>query len=281
MIVLKEFPNKTFATSDEAVKELIENKKVLIAQKKSAIKFSDPLPFVNMPVIDKTATKADGETPTLANATSINIVAVSNACNYYDSHGDVSINGSWNRTANNQKNALHLQEHQNQFDKLISDEVSFKVEIKTWKELGFDYEGSTECLVMYSKADKETNPFMFDKYVKGKVKNHSSGLMYVNMALAVNNAAEWAKEEKEIWDKYYPAIANKDDVDQRGYFWAVTEQKILENSAVLRGSNPATPTISVSIAEENKSEPADNTSEKIEDPEQSTSQSVEDYYLNN
>lgn len=274
MITIKEFPSKSFSTADEAMKELVLNKKTLISQKKSAVKFSDAIPFSGSPSIEKAATKAEGETPSLADATSIKISAVSNACNYYDSHGDVSINGSWNRTAKNQKNGLHLQEHKNQFDKLISDEVTFSVEIKTWKELGYDYEGSTECLVMHSKADKETNPFMFDKYVKGKVKNHSSGLMYVNMVLAMNNSADWAKEEKEAWDKYYPAIANKDDVDQRGYFWAVLEQKILENSAVLRGSNPATPTISV--------EPADNTSAKTEDPVKTTPQSViEDYYLNN
>ena len=274
MITIKEFPSKSFSTADEAMKELVLNKKTLISQKKSAVKFSDAIPFSGTPSIEKAANKAEGETPSLADATSIKISAVSNACNYYDSHGDVSINGSWNRTAKNQKNGLHLQEHKNQFDKLISDEVTFSVEIKTWKELGYDYEGSTECLVMHSKADKETNPFMFDKYVKGKVKNHSSGLMYVNMVLAMNNSADWAKEEKEAWDKYYPGIVNKDDVDQRGYFWAVLEQKILENSAVLRGSNPATPTISV--------EPADNTSTKTENTDNSTSQSViEDYYLNN
>ena len=274
MITIKEFPSKSFSTADEAMKELVLNKKTLISQKKSAVKFSDAIPFSGTPAIEKTANKAEGESPTLADATSIKIIAVSNACNYYDSHGDVSINGSWNRTAKNQKSGLHLQEHKNQFDKLISDEVSFSVEIKTWKELGYDYEGSTECLVMTSKADKEINPFMFDLYVKGRVKNHSSGLMYINMVLAMNNSADWAKEEKEAWDKYYPGIVNKDDVDQRGYFWAVLEQKILENSAVLRGSNPATPTISV--------EPADSTSTKTENTDNSTSQSViEDYLLNN
>lgn len=271
MIVLKEFPNKSFTTTDEAVKFLIENKKTLIAQKKSAVKYSDPFSFSGLPVAEKTAEKAEGNA-TLEDATVIKVVAVSNACNYFDSHGDVSINGSWNRTAKNQKMGLHLQEHQNKFDKLISDEVSFAVETKTWKELGFDYEGATECLVMYSTVEKETNPFMFTKYVKGKVKNHSSGLMYINMDLAVNNSADWAKDEKELWDKHYPSIVNKDDVDQRGYFWAVTEQKILENSAVLRGSNPATPTISV--------EPADSTSAKTENPDKSTSHSEQSIFIN-
>lgn len=269
MVVIKEFPNRSFESTELAIKELIANKKTLIAAKKSAIKYADAIPFFGLPNPEKSAEKA--EAPKLEDANVILITAVSNACNYYDSHGDVSINGSWNRTAKNQNRGLHLQEHKNQFDKLISDEVSFKVEVKPWKDLGFDYEGSTECLVMYSKAEKETNPFMFEKYVKGKVKNHSAGLMYVTMDLAVNNSADWAKDEKELWDKYYPGIVNKDDVDARGYFWAITEQKILENSAVLRGSNPATPTISV--------EPADSTSTKT-DPAEATPTSEQKEVIN-
>ena len=142
------------------------------------------------------------------------------------------------------------------YDKLISDNVSFAVETKTWKDLGYNYEGSTECLVMYSQVEKEDNPKMFDRYVKGRVKNHSSGLRYVNIEMAVNNDADWAKEEKANWDKYYPLIANKEDVDEAGYFFPITEQKIIENSAVLKGSNPATPTISV--------ESADGTSNKTD-----------------
>ena len=273
MITLKEFPNRTFTTFDEAMKELIANKKIIIAAKKSAIKYADSLPyFGTIQNENKEVVKAESENK-LEDALSINVVAVSNACNFYDSHGDVSINGSWNRTAKNTKNGLHLQEHKMSFDKLISENVSFVVETKTWKELGYDYEGSTECLVMYSQIEKETNPYMFEKYIKGKVKNHSSGLRYVNVEFAINSSADWAKEEKEIWDKYYPNIVNKDDVDERGYFLAVIEQKIIENSAVIRGSNPATPTISV--------EPAISTSTKMDSPEGTPKSVIEDYYLNN
>ena len=264
MITLKEFPGKTFETSDEAMKELIANKKLIIAAKKAAIKYADALPYHGTVANEKNEVVKASSIPNIGEVNTIKVAAVSNACNYFDSHGDVSINGSWNRTAKNTKEGLHLQEHQMRFDKLISDNVTFAVETKTWKELGYNYEGSTDCLVMYSQVEKETNPFMFDKYVKGKVKNHSSGLRYVNIEVAVNSEAEWAKEEKAMWDKYYPSIVNKDDVDHRGYFYAVTEQKIIENSAVLKGSNPATPTISV--------EPADSTSTKTENPEQSTSQ---------
>lgn len=272
MITLKEFPGKTFETSDEAMKELIANKKLIIAAKKAAIKYADALPYNGTVANEKNEVVKASSIPNISEVNTIKVAAVSNACNYFDSHGDVSISGSWNRTAKNTKDGLHLQEHQMRFDKLISDNVTFAVEQKTWKELGYNYEGSTDCLVMYSQVEKETNPFMFDKYVKGKVKNHSSGLRYVNIEMAVNNNAEWAKEEKAVWDKYYPMIVNKEDVDQVGFFYPVLEQKIIENSAVLRGSNPATPTISV--------EPADSTSTKAENPEKSTSQSETKSILN-
>lgn len=265
MITLKEFPDKTFHTSEEAMKELILNKKFIIEKKKSAIKYADAIQyFGTIENEKKEVVKADA-VPNLIDTSNIKVVAVSNACNYFDSHSDVSISGSWNRTSKNTTNGLHLQEHQMRFDKLISDDVAFKVELKTWKELGFNYEGSTDCLMMYSEVEKETNPFMFGKYVKGKVKNHSAGLRYVTIEMAVNSAADWAKDEKEIWDKYYPSIVNKDDVDDYGYFFAVTEQKIIENSAVLKGSNPATPTISV--------EPVTDTSTK-QDPVIATPTSV-------
>lgn len=96
------------------------------------------------------------------------------------------------------------------------------------------------------------------KYVKGKVKNHSAGLRYVDVEFAINSAADWAKEEKAVWDKYYPDIVNKEDVDERGYFLAVKEQKIIENSAVLKGSNPATPTISVELVNSDTSTKQDS-----------------------
>lgn len=250
MIKIKEVSDKSFNSKDDALKFLIENKKLFIASKSEVMKKGDGFDFGGLAKeIKENADKAEHNNQD-ADVTTIKVVAVGNTCNYYDSHGDVSISGSWNRTVKNTKEGLHLQEHQLKFDKIIADgsDVSFAVEAKTWKEIGFDYEGATECLVMYSTIHKEDNEYMFGKYTKNKVKQHSAGLRYINMVLAVNNSADWAKEEKENWDKYYPSIVNKDDVDERGYFWAVLEQKIIEVSAVPRGSNPATPTISVESA---------------------------------
>lgn len=264
MITLKEFPNKIFATKEEAFNELVLNKKTLIAAKKAVIKHADAISYHGN-FQEKTEAIKAGNTD-LRDVNTITVKAVSNAVNYFDSHGDVSMPGSWNRTAKNTKDGLHLQEHQMQFDKIISDEVKFSVEKISWRDLGFDYEGETEVLMMESKVHKEDNPYMFERYIKGKVKNHSSGLRYVNIGLAINSDEKWAKEEKEIWDKYIDQIVNKEEVEEAGYFWTVFEQKIIENSAVPKGSNPATPTISVESAESTST--TDENSE-----EESTSQS--------
>jgi len=264
MITIKEFPGKVFENKDQALKELVENKKVIISQKKGEKKLADAMSFYGISTGSEKTEKADNID--LRDANVIKVSAVSNACNYFDSHRDVSIKGSWNRTAKNTQNGLHLQEHEMKFDKLISDDVTFEVKSKTWKDLGMNYEGSTDCLIMNSTVSKEDNPYMFNKYIQGKVKNHSAGLYYVSVEMAVNSEADWAKDEKAVWDKYYPDIINKEDVDDFGYFFAVIEQKIIENSAVLKGSNPATPTISV----ESEKESANGTSNK-ENSEESTS----------
>jgi hypothetical protein len=252
MIQVKEFPDKQFESKEDLFKALRENKSKLIATKKMVTKIADP---ITASIGDKTASKnIDG------NPTSLNVKSVINTTNLFDSHGDVHINGIWNKSAKEKKNLMLLQEHKMAFDHIISDDVDASVKSMTWKELGYNFSGTTEALVFESKLDAERNSYMFNQYAKGYVKNHSVGMRYVKLDLAINSEAEWNKEEKEIWDKYYPDIANKEEVDEVGYFWAVTEAKIIEGSAVPVGSNWATPTISTeAVTDTSKNEPSEDT----------------------
>jgi hypothetical protein len=109
-------------------------------------------------------------------------------------------------------------------------------------------------LMFDSVVTPTENKAMYERYVNGKVKNHSVGMGYVKIFLAVDSTDKWFAEEKEIYDKYINEIANKSDVDDYGVFFAVTEAKLIEGSAVLMGSNWATPTMS--IEEAAKSTPA-------------------------
>ena len=103
----------------------------------------------------------------------------------------------------------------------------------TWKSLGYDMEGSTQALIFDATIKEERAPYMFGQYKNGYVDNHSVGMRYVTLYLCMNNDKSWAAEEKANWDKYYSEVANKEIADQYGYFWAVTEAKIVEGSAVV------------------------------------------------
>lgn len=255
MIIVKEFPNKEFATKEELFSELRANKKELISLKKSIEKRADAFNHSDI-VIGKTE-KNKEESSEMQNINYLNAKVVINTTNFIDSHNDLHINGIWNKSVsdNANKGFLHLQEHKREFDKVISDNAIGTVELMSWKSLGYPYNGKTEALVFNSTVEKKRNEFMFNQYKNGWVKNHSVGMRYVKLDLAINSESEWDKDEKELWDKYYTVVANKEVADERGYFWVVSEAKIIEGSAVVMGSNSVTPTLSI----ENKEEPLKDT----------------------
>lgn len=275
MIVVKEFPDKEFATKEELFKALKENKSSLISLKKSIEKRADSINYVNSINSDLTANKEENGTQTEVEKLQVKVII--NTTNFIDSHNDLHINGIWNKSVsdNANKGFLHLQEHDRDFDKVISDNAKGYVESITWKSIGLPYSGKTEALIFDSIIEKKRNEFMFKQYSNGWVKNHSVGMRYVKIDLAINSESEWDKDEKELWDKYYTVVANKEVADERGYFWVVSEAKIIEGSAVVMGSNSATPTISV----ENKSE-ADKITPEIIEPSSDTQAKKRRIFIN-
>ena len=243
MIKVLEFPNKEFSTKEDLFKELKENKKELISIKKSTTKNADAVSFGYIDTSVKIDVTKEDVQSQVQNPETLNVKVVINTTNFLDSHNDLHVNGIWNKSIKDNVSFLHLQEHEREFDKVITDSAKGYVQKMTWKKLGLPYEGSTEALIFESTIDKKRNEFMLNQYANGWVKNHSVGMRYVQLELAINSEAEWNKEEKALWDEYYPIIANKETADERGYFWVVKEAKIIEGSAVVMGSNSATPTL--------------------------------------
>ena len=242
MIFCKEL-NTEFESKELLLKALIENKSKIKSLKKSAVKYSDGLTLSLKSEYSKSnLNKAYSEDKD--NPTEIEVKVVMNTTNILDSHGDVHIDGIWKRTLSHSDNKLHLQEHLRTFDKVISSESKASVMKTSFKDLGFpEYKGKTEALVFNSIVKQARNPLMFDQYKNGYVTNHSVGMQYVDLLVCINSEEKWALEEKANWDKYYPMVANKEDADTEGYFWAVLEAKLMEGSAVLFGSNWVTPTL--------------------------------------
>lgn len=246
-----------FNSKQEEIDYLVANKNAIIATKKAEIKKADAVCFA-VPLIDEKGIEIKAEpkqVSELLKQDSIKVKVVINTTNLIDSHRDVHMKGIWKQSIKQNKSFLHLQEHEAKFEKIISDNAKGSIKTMNWSDLGYDFKGDTEALIFDSEIDKLRNQFMFDQYAKGYVKNHSVGMQYIKIEFAVND--ERYPQEKAIWDKYISEVANKDEAEKVGYFWAVTEAKIIEGSAVVKGSNYATPTLS---AKENNDEP-DNTTQ--------------------
>jgi len=241
---MKRIEIPTGVSKKELFAFLKQNKAVLIQEKKLFGKECEGFAYtaaLNSGVIKANAvSKAGGDV--------LNVKAVINTTNWLDTHLDVHMPGLWKKALDENKMLMHLQEHNMAFDHIIADGEDLKAYTKTytWKELGFDYKGSTQALVFDSQVKKARNSYMFDQYANGYVKNHSVYMVYVKMVLAINepDSTDYGAEY-EAWQKYLPDVVNKEFAEEMGYFWAILEAKVIEGSAVPRGSNVITPTLSV------------------------------------
>ena len=261
-------------------KHLKDNKEALIAEKKFKIKQSDAISY-NVPLSNTKGSVIKSDiTDSNADIESIKAIVVINTTNILDSHGDVHLPNIWSKSLKELKKVYLLQEHQMKFDKVITDKVKASAKSIAWSELGFpEFEGKTQALVFECEIDSDRNEYMFEQYLKGYVTNHSIGMQYVNLFLCINSEEKYYIEEKENWDKYITEVVNSDKAIEQGYFWAVTEAKIIEGSAVPIGSNYATPTMSVNTTQNIEAEPI--TSSKIEPLKDTQLVKEQLYYLTN
>lgn len=238
-----------FKSKKEKFAYLKENEDMLIMKKKSAIKYADAF---SAPSILLREIKTDSEASKSVNKvegdkTQVKVRAIINTTKVFDSHYDVHIDGIWNKTLKESKNIKHLQEHEMKFDKIISDKDDLKAFTKNfkWKDLGYDKDGETQALVFDSIVKQERNEYMFNQYSKGNVDNHSVGMIYVTIKLALNSEDEDDEKYKAEYDKHIDDIINKEEVEAAGFYFAIYEAKVIEGSAVPIGSNQITPTLSI------------------------------------
>lgn len=252
-------------TKNMTLAEIVKNKKTIIRAKKQTPIFSEcgikSPPKINLKT---SATKAEGG-PEDPNRLKVTIVG--NTALYCDSHMDVLAIGCFENTVKQQGNNIpHLKDHTHSLEGKIGKTLKVYTEMIEVSEFGIESDvKTTQVLLMDSEVVKEWNPKIFQLYKDQEVNQHSIGLQYVRIELAANDPDY--KEEFEAWGKYYSQVINKSKVDERGYFWFVTEIKLYEISAVLFGSNELTPTVETSEKSEEILAPSNDTPEiKSEEP---------------
>ena len=266
------FLKKSFSDKSELIKYLKDNRQRLNSLKKlqettAPVKFEYTFEKSNSKA---EASKAEGvnSNPTVEvkDPDLIRVKVVMNTTNYMDSHLDVHIPGLWKKTLEQSKGFYHLQEHISNFDHVIAypEDVKVYTEYRNWTDLGADYPGQTQCLIFETVIRKDVNPYMFNLYLKNRVRNHSVGMRYVQCEIAIYDEND--EKEMDFWNKYITQVVNREKAERYGFFWVVTEAILREGSSVLFGSNDITPTQSVEIEVEEDKEAKKDDSIQDEPP---------------
>lgn len=235
---------------------LIANKSAFIAQKKMP-HWADELaaPVETSEITKTVTTKADDGTDvteTIAAPGTVEVKFFANTCMYWDSQADVLLIDSSKRTLNNNKDLIqHLHDHIQKTDAIIGDMEDITLPYVAWRTLGVNIDGQAQVIYCHSIVREVYNEKLYNLYKNKRIKQHSIGLQYVQIALAI--ADPDYKEEYALWLKWIDQIANKEDVIAAGYFWAVAEIKLIEVSAVLYGANSLTG-VDETITDEDDSE---------------------------
>lgn len=178
---------------------------------------------------------------------SLNVKVVANMSMVCDSHQDVLAPDCWKKTIKERQNVIpHLHDHKHTIEAKVGIVKRIFSEMIDLKKIGVKSNvKEAQALVFETEIKKDFNKKIFELYKSGEVNQHSIGLQYIKIDLAVNSEDSDFKQEFKLWNKHINDIVNPDSATERGYFWYVSEIKLFENSAVLFGSNEITPTLEV------------------------------------
>ncbi|HEY7866777.1 MAG TPA: hypothetical protein VIC51_12330 [Psychromonas sp.] len=228
---------------------MINNKNDIIELKKSAIKCSDVVAMDFNSNANKALLTNYKDDPTTG---VIKRDIIANTYYWLDSHGDVHVGNTFAKSINERSDKIfHLHDHKYEVTAKVGKTLEIKEVNVLWTDLGVNKAGYTTVLMATSEIKEKLNKDVFRQYLDKEIDQHSVGMRYIKVELAVND--EEYEQEYKTWKTYIDSIGNKEKAEEQGFFWAVKEAVLIEYSAVLFGSNELTPTV------ENKIEPSQDT----------------------
>lgn len=232
-------------TGKELIGFLMANKTEIINQKCAFPRKSDEnnYPYSITKKSKIASNKAESSQSVVNEKGELDIQAVGNAANWIDSQVDMLLPDCWKKTIkelgpSGKKRIHHLHDHEQDTTGVVGIVKDLYSQDYSLNDLGLSMAGSTQCLVMDSIVKEVYNERCYNQYLDKIINQHSIGLQYVKLDIAVNDPNY--PSEFSVWNKYYAQVINKDVANKLGYFWVVYEIKLLEISAVLWGSNELT-----------------------------------------
>lgn len=242
----------TGITGKELFAYLVKHKAEIIDMKKSIVKTAD-VAELNPLLSQKMISKADKSYLFENNeeAGTLKRTIIANTYNWLDSHDDVHINNLFAKSIQERgSKAPHLHDHEFKLSAKVGKPIKYEEREISWKELSIDITGSTMSLFLESEIKRSLNEQVYEAYLSNEIDQHSVGMRYVKVELAVND--EDYKEEYKVWKAYIDRIGNKEKAEKQGYFFAIKEAVLIETSAVLLGANELTPTMGNKIFQPSK-----------------------------
>lgn len=265
-MTLKEFfTDKTFKSKKELFHALKDNEGVIIDLKKSKVykSIDKGQGLLNLPFADKVTTSKEMFEDGF-------IYPVINSTHWLDSHQDVHIKGCYTKTVKEQQgNVYYIDSHLKGMSNIIArkKDIEMYVDDVEWFLLGKNMEGSTQSL-LFKIAEEKVKSEYLDLIKEDKELQNSFAMRYVKIKMAIDSSDKEFAENRDTFRNYIDQIANKEQAERDGIFFAVEELAIMGEGSlcpVIGGSNSAT---SVIINEpsndthENK-EPLTSTQEEI------------------
>ena len=224
-----------------AIKQVTRDKDEALMLKRGAVKFTDS------PILSPVLGKVKDEEPNKAllernlpldTEEAVYRTIIANTYNYMDSHDDVHLNNVFKKSLEETKKLFLLHDHKFEVTAQTGNILKAYEQDGRFIYYGLNSPLDTQALLLDVEIERAKNELVFNEYKNHNINQHSVGMYYVKIDLAIDNPDD--KDAYALYRKYLPQIGNADKVEKQGYFFAVQEAKLKETSAVLMGSNDLT-----------------------------------------
>lgn len=264
---------KSFPTQRELFNYLVENKKDIIDQKKGVTKRAEGglsatflTSLSGVTDVQKSAFVNKAK-PLYENDKEKGILKRTVLANTYwwmDSHSDVHLGrGEEGDQAiftesikDRASKVFPIDQHNWSLDGRMGKTLALYEAPISWRALGVGKTGMTEGLFADAEIQRSKNERRYEDYLNDEIDQHSVGMRYLDIQLAVNDEDEYPKEYA-VFQKFINKIGNRQAVEKQGYFFAVGKAHLGEYSAVIAGSNELTPVMGAGAS--TKEEPSGDT----------------------
>lgn len=248
---------KTFKSQADLFRYLVEEKDLIFAAKKAVDKRAEGGLSMIIPVEEPIVGFANKAIkPLYENDKEAGILkrtVVANSYWWLDSHSDVHLGrredsekAVFTESIKNRASKIFpIDQHNWSLDGRMGKTLALYEAPISWRALGVGRTGMTEALFADAEISREKNERRYKDYLNDEIDQHSVGMRYMDMQLAVNDEKNYPKEHA-VFQKYISKIGNRQVVEKQGFFFAIAEAMLKEYSAVIGGSNELTPTMGVS-----------------------------------